>query len=371
MKKRMVRLTGKQLGLGISGAVSFLLFLILLGVSGFLEGKPYAQKMAQRWADGKGVAQVSVFLSQNAALSEERIEEFGHNLDNALIEAAITNESENADARLWISAYSAGGKITVSSSKGSVSADALGVGGEYFQFHPLELLYGSYFSGEDIMQDHVIIDEDAAWQLFGSNDVVGQYVTIGGIPHMITGVVRRENDRMAVNAGLTGTVVYVSYSTLEQYGSHQGINCFELLMPNPVKNYAFNYVSENIGIDEGEREIVENTGRYGLLEKFKVLGSFPTRSMNAKAIIYPFWENIARGYEDILALLLVFELLLLLYPVVLVLIWVVRLWRRKSWNWKDIVNWLDDRREQFRAYLRKRKAEKKEKKKTKKGEETL
>lgn len=373
MKKWMGRLTVKQWILTISGAASFLVFLILLGLSAFWEGKPYAQQMAKRWADGKGVAQVSVFLSQNAALDEDRIEAFGHNLDTALVEAAITNDSENENARLWISAYSAGGKITLSSAKGNVTADALGVGGDYFQFHPLDLIYGSYFSGTDLMQDHVIIDEDAAWQLFGSNDVVGQYVSIGGIPHIITGVVRRENDKMAQNAGVTETIVYVSYSTLQKYGTQQGINCFEILMPNPVKGYALNYVGENIGVEEGEREIIENTSRYGLVEKIKVLASFPTRSMNAKAIVYPFWENIARGYEDILALLLAFELLFLLYPVGLIVWLIVRLWKRRTWHFKDILNWMDNKREQFRAFCRKRKTEKKKEKKEKKkkGEETL
>lgn len=363
MKKWMSRLTGKQWGLLVSGVVSFLLFLILSGMSGYYAGKPYAQQLAQRWSGAKGVAQVSVFLSQNAALTEDRIEEFGHKLDTALVEAAITSESENASARLWISAYSAGGKITINGKNGSVTADALGVGGDYFQFHPVKLLYGSYFTGDDLMQDHIIIDEDAAWQLFGSNDVVGQYVTIGGIPHMITGVIQREDDKMAKDAGVTGTIVYVSYNTLEKYGMQQGINCFEILMPNPVKNYAFNYVSENIGIDENEREIIENTSRYGLLQKLKILGSFPTRSMNAKAIVYPFWENIARGYEDIIALLLFFEILFLLYPAVLLIWFIARLWKRRTWHMKDILNWLDDRREQFRAYRRR--------KKLKKGEEKL
>lgn len=358
MKKWIGRLTGRQWKWVISGAVSFLLFLILFFTAGILEKKPYAQQLADRWADGKGVAQISVFLSTNAVITEERVVEFGHYLDNALIEAAITNESENPSARLWISAYSANGKITVSSNKGTITASALGVGGDFFQFHPLKLIYGSYFAGSDLVKDRIIIDEDAAWQLFGSNDVVGQYVNIGGVPHIISGVIRRESDKMARDAGLTETLVYVSYDTLQKYGTQSGINCFELLMPNPVKNYAYNYVSEQIGVDEGEREIIENTKRFDTLEKLKFLASFPTRSMNAKAIIYPFWENIARGYEDILTLLFVFEILFLLYPIVLLVVLIVRLWKKRTWHWKDIRNWLSDRQEQFRQFLKNRKARK-------------
>ena len=37
------------------------------------------------------------------------------------------------------------------------------------------------------MDDKVIVDEDAAWQLFGSNDVVGMQIIIGGIPITLPG----------------------------------------------------------------------------------------------------------------------------------------------------------------------------------------
>ena len=42
-----------------------------------------------------------------------------------------------------------------------------------------------------LMKDYCVIDEDAAWQLFGSNDVAGMTVYIGGVPHIVTGVIRR------------------------------------------------------------------------------------------------------------------------------------------------------------------------------------
>lgn len=361
MKKWTNKLTKKQWAFLISGVVSFLVFLILTGTSSMLANRPYAQKMVRRWSDEKETAQISAFLSQNAALTVDNILEFEHNLDKALEEASITGDSERASARLWVDAYSASGRITLSSRNGSLEGDALGVGGDYFQFHPLKLLYGAYFSGEDLMQDHIIIDEDAAWKLFGSNDVVGQYVTVAGVPHMISGVVERENDSMARKAGVNSTIIYVSYDSLDKYGTHSGISCYEILMPNPVKKYAFNYVSEHLGVEESESKVIENSHRFGLAEKFRILGSFPTRSMNEKAIIYPFWENIARGYEDMVSLLLVFEILFLTYPVLLVVILLVRLWRRRTWHIKDIKNFLIDRKDRYRENRRKNKIKKGEK----------
>ena len=115
---------------------------------------------------------------------------------------------------------------------------AIGIGGDFFMFHPLKLITGAYFSGNDLMQDYCIIDQDAAWQLFGSNDVVGMTVYIGNVPHIVTGVVQRPDSRMDKAAGLNSTVVYVSYETLSAYGTNNGINHYEIVMPNPVDEFA-------------------------------------------------------------------------------------------------------------------------------------
>lgn len=344
----------KRLLLGISGAISFLLFLALLLTTSHMMNTLPEQQMAERWSEKKDVAQVSCFFSPNAQISEERIQEFEHSLDTALIEASVIQESENPGARLWADAYSADGKITLSSDHGTLEADAIGVGGDFFLLHPLRLLTGAYFSGNDIMQDYCMIDEDAAWQLFGSNDIAGQMVYISGIPHMITGVIERQEGRLAEKAGLDSTVVYVSYQTLSQYGRSNGINHYEIVMPNPVKDFALTLVKEQFGTDEKESEILENTSRFSLLARLKVIGAFGTRSMNGKAIIYPYWENIARGYEDIIAMLTVIMLIAFLYPVILLLIWFVVWWKHKGWTLKDVWHILKDKSERLAENLRER-----------------
>ena len=239
-------------------------------------------------------------------------------------------------ARLWVDAYSADGKITLVNGKNTLDANAIGIGGDFFMFHPLKLITGAYFSGNDLMQDYCIIDQDAAWQLFGSNDVVGMTVYIGNVPHIVTGVVQRPDSRMDKAAGLNSTVVYVSYETLSAYGTNNGINHYEIVMPNPVDEFAYGKVKEGIGIDEKNVEIVENSRRYSLPNRIKTILAFGTRSMNGKAIIYPYWENLARGYEDIIALLTVVMLLLLLYPVVTVIWCFVHWWHHKGWTLKEV-----------------------------------
>lgn len=328
----------KKLILGISGGISFLLFLILAFIANHLGQTQLSQNAAYRWNKEGGVSQVSCFFSVNAGVGQDRISQFEHSIDAALVDASVTLESENPSARLWADAYSADGQLSISSEKATVMADAIGIGGDFFLFHPLKLLSGAYFSGNDLMQDYCIIDQDAAWQLFGSNDVAGMTVYIGGIPHIVTGVVKRDTDRLHKAAGLDDTLVYVSLQTLETLGRSNGINHYEILMPNPVTGFAYQYVKENLGSSEKEAEVVENTSRYSLLSRLKLIPQFGCRSMNGKAIIYPYWENVARGYEDILAVITLFEGIFFLYAAAVLLILFIRWWKHKGWTVKE--KWL-------------------------------
>lgn len=325
----------KKIVLGISGGISFLIFLILLFTTNHIIGAQDTQQMAERWGDRKNTAQVSCFFAADSETTRDTILMFEHGIDSALTDASVVQESENPGARLWADAYSADGKITLTNNKTSVSADAIGIGGDFFLFHPLRLLSGSYFSGNDLMQDYCVIDEDAAWQLFGSSDVAGMTVYISGIPHIVTGVVERPSGRLAEAAGLESTLVYVSMDTLEKLGTSYGINHYEIVMPDPVTGFAYKYVKEQLGADEKTTEVVENSSRYSLLSRLKMIGQFGVRSMNGKGIIYPYWENIANGYEDILTALTLLMLITLLYPTVLLLAAFIFWWRHKGWTLRD------------------------------------
>lgn len=135
-------------------------------------------------------------------------------------------------------------------------------------------------------------------------------------------------------------------------------------MPNPVTGFAVNYIREKLGTEEKETEIVENTTRYSLLSRLKLLTQFGTRSMNGKAIIYPYWENIARGYEDILALLTLFGLLFLAWPVGLVLVFFCIWWKHKGWTMRDVRLKLMDKAERW---VEKRREKRRKKKKGDRG----
>ena len=340
MKEFWKNLTFKQIVLAITAAVSLVIFLVLTLISGHMRNSLETQNMAERWSDDGGVSQISCFFSQGANVDENTIKAFEHSLDSALKEASIESDSPNANARLWADAYSASGKLTIVGNSGQAEVNVIGVGGDFFLFHQLQLVSGSYFAGSDLMQDKIVVDEDVAWQLFGSNNIVGQQVTIGGVPHLICGVIKRDSGRLNDSSGNGVSIVYVSYETLQKNLAMQGreiaINHYEIVMPNPVKDFAMGIVKERIGVEEQEMELVENTTRFRLLPMLQIIGDFGMRSMNGKAIIYPYWENIARGYEDILALMLIFRIIFVMYPVILFVILIVYLWKHRTWRFKDI-----------------------------------
>lgn len=351
----------------IAATVSFIIFLILLGVSNHMASSLLSQTVSERWSSEGGVAQISCFFSVNSNITKDSIEEFEHSVDDILKEESITPETSNEEgesqrsesARLWADAYSADGKVDIASDRTSISASAIGIGGDFFLFHPLQLISGAYFSGNDLMQDYCVLDEDAAWQLFGSNDVAGQMVTIGGVPHIVTGVIRRPDGRLNEAAGLSETVVYVSYETLEQYGTSNGINHYEIVMPDPVSGFALEKVREKLGSDEKNVEVFENDSRFSILSRINIILDFGTRSMNGKAIIYPYWENEARGYEDIIALITVFMLVFLVYPIIFLIVKLMKWWKHKKWTFKDVWNKLSDRTERMIEIWRQKRADRK------------
>lgn len=311
------------------------------------------QQAAKRWSREGGYAQVSGFFARDAVVDDFQIRNFENQLESALTDAAVVSENENA--RLYIDAYSSQGKITIVSQQSELEADAYGIGGDFFYFHPLQLAGGRYFSGDELMQDFIILDEEAAWQLFGSSNIEGMSVMIGGVPHYVAGVVKREKGRFAEGAGLQNTVVYVSDDTLSRYGINEGISCYEVVAPNPVKGFLYRTFKEKFGVDEGSMLVVENSARYGLEAMIPVMLDFGTRSMQNAAIHFPYWENVARGYEDIRAVVLLFQFLFLMIPSVILLVFLCIRWKNRKHTAKDIWNYLMDKKDRA---LEKARAEK-------------
>lgn len=348
------RLSTKQIVFTLIAFLSFVLFLILTAWSSYVQKGLVDQQMASRWDDEGGSAQVSCYFSEYVEIDEFTIVGFEKQLEKMLKEVLPAEDySPENGKRLVVDAYSSTGTITISSEKGKLEkASAVGIGGDFFLFHPLTLVSGGYFSGNDLMKDFVILDEDAAWQLFGSNDISGQYVMIGNVPHIVAGVIKRQDGRFAESAGLNKSIVYVSNETLSAYGTSRGISTYEVVAPNPVKGYVYHAVKEKIGVDENSMIVVENSSRYTIESMIPIILDFGTRSMQDTAVKFPYWENIARGWEDIMALVLLVRILLLLVTLGIIITYLVIRLKNRKLTIKDVGNFFIDTKERIRQHAK-------------------
>lgn len=338
--------TKKQIKLLISGAVTLIFGLLMVLICVRLTNNLKDQQMVKRWCDDDSYAQVSAFFSELSGFKEENIKEVEYKITNKLTQDSLSTEDEKS--RLWVYAYSANGEVNAISSNGSQKVKAIGVGGDYFLFHELNLINGSFFNGDDIMKDLVVVDEESAWYLFGSNDIIGQFIMIGDTPHMIVGVVKREESRLNELAGNNQSTIYMSYESLSKNGNVSYINTFEALMPNSLTGYAKSVLEDNISVEASRVEVIENSGRFHWTKLLQNVKNFGTRGMNAKGVIYPYWENMARGMEDYLTPVTVIACLCFVYPCGLLFFLLIRMWKKRTIHRDDVSDFMERRIESIR-----------------------
>lgn len=282
-------------------------FGVCLGMKNTLE----YTKAAERWSgtSGESFAYISCFVPETARISQQSIYSVKSSLEQKLTESSI----EAAEGRtLWTDAYCGNAAITVTSDKGSATAEALGVGGDFFFFHPMLLRSGNYIAESDLMHDCVVIDKELAWKLFGAIEVNGMELEINGKTFIVAGVVERDSDFASKAAYGDDIGLYMAYDVFNELTSEQ-INCYELVFPNPVKNFALNIINE-VFPDGDSALVVDEGSRYGIENLVNVAKSFGKRSMRTDGIIFPYWENAARLTEDYAALALVLFCLFMITP---------------------------------------------------------
>ena len=298
-----------------------------------LSGALPAQQAAERWQgeSAQSFSQVSCFVPVDEPVSKTDIYAFRTAMLDEFHKAAL--DADGSDG-LWQDAWSAVGKVTVSGARTSGEASCIAVGGDFFAFHPLRLLSGSYLRESDLMKDLVLLDEDLAWLLFGGTELQGMSIEINGKPFVVGGVIEREQDsasRMAYTAGQGLFMSYDAYAELTE--QPQAITCYEVVMAQPVKGFAARVAQEHFKLGRGE--VLVNTGRFTASRLLGLLRTVDSRSMQSMGMIYPYWENAARVEEDRCVRLLLGALLALLIPAVTAVVWLVRLGLRGKEKLED------------------------------------
>lgn len=310
----------KYIAVAAANGLSLLFcFVMTLIASGIAEKLP-EQHIKETWAANGDIlyAQVSAYTSDMAGLTEDGIFMARTNIDKKLLENSIESKKENA--RLWTDAFSTSQRlINVSSEKASSDANLIATGGDFFLFHPLDMLSGSCYSDGDIMHDTVVIDEVLAWRLYGSFDIAGMPVTINGKYFFISGVFRQSGNSEVKKVYGEKPRIFMSYHGLELLDEGAPMfTCYEACLPSPVSGLGAKIFTEALALDEYSSRIVENSARYSLKSRFEIISEFGMRSVVDNSVFYPFWENAARITEDKSALILVFQLIGLIIPVITV-----------------------------------------------------
>lgn len=316
-----------------------------------------SQKVAERWQGENELAfsQVSCYIPVDEKISLDDVYAFRYAILAKLKEAALDTEGTDG---LFVDAWCTTGKVNVSTSLGKGDVSVTAVGGSFFDFHPILLKSGSYITENDLMKDRVLLDEETAWMLFGGTDLQGMELKVNGVPFVVAGVIEREDDFASRKAYTAGMGIYMSYDAYVQLAEGAGINCYELVMAEPVDGFVLSFVKEKFPIGSGE--IVDNTNRYSFGSLTKLIGQFGSRSMQTLGVIYPYWENAARCTEDWCTLFMFLGLAATVLPVVTVIVIIVRYLRRgKDKLEDDVIPKLKDGAEEAIRVRQRRRWEKK------------
>ena len=328
-----MKLTKKKLSIIINAALILLCAACIIGAVSVTKTLN-SQYEYKRWQGDNEMAfaQISVFLPDSSTVGMSQINTFRSNMMTAFKEASI--ESDNL---LFIDAWSCTGSAKVASDRANTTAAVTAVGGNFFSFHPLTLLSGNYISENDVSPDTVVIDEELAWLLYGSSDVTGMTLRIGSGIYTVAGVVDRNDDFATKKAYTGGLGLFMNYdaycglvtetAAADNPVSAPGITCYEVCLPDPVKDFAINLVQSKFPASGGE--IISNSGRYSFSKLMGIAKNFASRAISG-SVSYPYWENAARYTENKAALLVVLALLFAVCPLVTGIICLAKLISRGS-----------------------------------------
>ena len=300
-KKKKRKLNIPRLVMAGTGLVLLLAIgifaIILIGA----KTKLTDQSIAIRWSDDKDFAQNSLYISTREAVDNKIVEHLRSEIEAGYKKSSIEASFEpmaDQPANLMDS-YAAFGTLSLSTDiRKAVTFDVIGVGGDFFKFHPVYLKSGSYFSEDFLMQDYVLLDEEAAWALFGSSDVAGMNVMCGETKLYVAGVYAREQSEIDKLAqGNEDPKVFVSYPVLKELDQNAKITVYELLGPNPIPHASYNVLKDIKLFAVDNVKILENSNRFTYAHYFELLKERKSRAMRTDDIGYPYWENVARYKE--------------------------------------------------------------------------
>lgn len=348
---------------GIVCLICLLLYAVLAIWSRVQINSLQDQQTHKRWiADGSAASCVSVFLPDGIPYDANSFLGYNHKITESYY-ALVGEEKQSNDELVGASPLAAclSTRTVISLStegdnpKNADTINAIGVAGEFFLFHPLTMLSGAPFSSSETMKDSIVLDEYTAFRLFGSANVEGQLVMYNGIPYRVRGVYKIEDNHMTKLAEAAGGFVFLPIEALGTNEYAANVTCMEFVCADAYTGFLKKAMKE-AGIASEDCVVVENSTRYNFMNLWNVATNLEGRAMQTKPIIYPHWENVARGYEVRLACLLMVRMLLLIIVVVLVVGYLSLAFLHRKWGFKDVIVFVENIIDKRRVKKRDKKA---------------
>ncbi len=276
-----------------------LLFALALGGIRAMSADIPGADAVQRWQASDSAypfTKLSVYFDSTSCIDLNTVYLRRMNINRALEENAVS-APEGASA--CIDAFSGETTLTVTTERATIRVEATACGGDFFFFHPFTLIHGDYFSEDDLTSHTVILDEYAAWQLFGATEVAGMDVTIGGQLFRVAGVCKKPDDLLGSTTWGDTPRIFVNYIGLRMTNGFDRASCYEIVMPNPINDFAAGILRSQFSVsDESTNAVLyEDSARFSFETLAKESADFFMRTIRRDRILPPFWENSIRVTE--------------------------------------------------------------------------
>lgn len=156
------------------------------------------------------------------------------------IESAYTTDSIETNKVLYSASLES--RISLSSLDGlrRSNCTATVYSGDYFKFRNIPLTEGTYPTDSETVSDAILIDELAAWQLFGTHTgVTGMEICLGNNIYVVSGVTKALG---GIYKEVYGEYprVYLRSDSASLRRTDNVFTVFEAMLPDPITNYAEN-----------------------------------------------------------------------------------------------------------------------------------
>lgn len=100
----------------------------------------------------------------------------------------------------------------------------------YAYFTKIQVLQGAFFNEIQVSRKCrlAVVNEAAAYQLFGNEDCVGQMILLNRISYEVAGIVQEQEEE-------TGAKIYIPYTVLEDFGAELSVGQLWCRFENPAE----------------------------------------------------------------------------------------------------------------------------------------